>query len=131
MSFSRGLWVLSSCYGELWVPLELQQWTWGSSRVVALTDIPLEYSTQLGVPFDLCKARLELRQGTQSSPGVVVGVCGVSSPLYFWYRGLLSSFWWDYYSLILRGSSLVISVYSALFVAVGLLFRCNILGAPL
>ena len=81
---------------------------------MALTDIPLEYSTQLGVPLDLlCKARLELRQGTQSSSRVVVMpplelwgcLHGVHSPLYFWYRGLFSSFWWDSYYLILRGSS--------------------------
>ena len=56
---------------------------------------------------------------------------GVGSPLYFWYRGLLSSFWWDCYSLILRGSSRVTSVYSALFASVGLLFGCNVLGAHL
>ena len=40
---------------------------------MALTDIPIEYSTQLRVPLDLpCKAYLELRQGTQSSSRVMV-----------------------------------------------------------
>ena len=38
----------------------------------------------------------------------------MGNSLYFWYRGLLSSFWWDCYSLILRGFSRVTSVYSAL-----------------
>lgn len=59
---------------------------------MALTDIPLKYSTQLGDPFDLCKACLELRQGTQSSPGVVVGVFVGWAVLYTFGRGVSSVF---------------------------------------
>ena len=51
---------------------------------MALTDIPLEYSTQLGVPLDLlCKARLELRQGINASDISVMAVIEDGRDVFF------------------------------------------------
>ena len=121
---------LSSCSSGLGDPLEL----WRLLIFLSSTAHNLEFLSN-------CHERLILSWGRGLRAPLELWWClllscggclyGVGSPLYFWYRGLLSSFWWDCYSLILRGSFQVTSVYSVLFVAVGLLFRFNVLGSPL